>query len=219
MFVLKLSYMKKILFLVSLVSVLLNNVSQTTHTVNSGSYYYNPSSLTINLGDSVIWINDGGFHDVNGNINSITGQSFNNPVAFDSPPTSTVGAVIFSYKFTVVGTYEYDCSIGSHAANGMVGTVIVQDNSTGFSESFSSILSATHNNISNTINIELINNVINPRLELYNIEGKLIQSLEIETKFGENNYEIPINNPLNKGVYILVISDNEQRNSKKLIVY
>ena len=200
--------------------ILFKSISaQTTHTVNSGSYYYNPSSLIISLGDSVIWINDGGFHDVNGNINSITGQSFNNPVAFDSPPTSTVGAVIFSYKFTVIGTYEYDCSIGSHAANGMVGTVIVQDNSTGVSESLSSILLATHNYKSNTINIELTNNAINPHLELYNIEGKLIQSLEIETKFGENNYEIPINNPLNKGVYIVVISDNEQRNSKKLIVY
>ena len=200
--------------------ILFKSISaQTTHTVNSGSYYYNPSSLIISLGDSVIWINDGGFHDVNGNINSITGQSFNNPVAFDSPPTSTVGAVIFSYKFTVIGTYEYDCSIGSHAANGMVGTVIVQDNSTGVSESLSSILLATHNHKSNTINIELTNNVINPHLELYNIEGKLIQSLEIETKFGENNYEIPIYNPLNKGVYIVVISDNEQRNSKKLIVY
>ena len=200
--------------------ILFKSISaQTTHTVNSGSYYYNPSSLIISLGDSVIWINDGGFHDVNGNINSITGQSFNNPVAFDSPPTSTVGAVIFSYKFTVIGTYEYDCSIGSHAANGMVGTVIVQDNSTGVSESLSSILLATHNHISNTINIGLTNNVINPHLELYNIEGKLIQSIEIKTKFGENNYEIPINNTLNKGVYIVVISDNEQRNSKKLIVY
>ena len=211
--------MKKYIAILILFILFKSISAQTTHTVNSGSYYYNPSSLIISLGDSVIWINDGGFHDVNGNINSITGQSFNNPVAFDSPPTSTVGAVIFSYKFTVIGTYEYDCSIGSHAANGMVGTVIVQDNSTGVSESLSSILLATHNHISNTINIELTNNVINPHLELYNIEGKLIQSLEIETKFGENNYEIPINNPLNKGVYIVVISDNEQRNSKKLIVY
>ena len=211
--------MKKYLAILILFILFKSISAQTTHTVNSGSYYYNPSSLIISLGDSVIWINDGGFHDVNGNINSITGQSFNNPVAFDSPPTSTVGAVIFSYKFTVIGTYEYDCSIGSHAANGMVGTVIVQDNSTGVSESLSSILLATHNHISNTINIELTNNVVNPHLELYNIEGKLIQSLEIETKIGENNYEIPINNPLNKGVYIVVISDNEQRNSKKLIVH
>jgi plastocyanin len=99
--------------------------AQTTHTINTGSYYYTPSTLTIDVGDSVIWINDGGNHDVNGDINSITNQPFNNPVTFDSPTTSTVGAVIFAFKFTVAGTYNYDCSVGSHASAGMVGSVIV----------------------------------------------------------------------------------------------
>ena len=210
--------MKKTITTISLFFTLLYITSQTTHTINAGSYYYNPSSLTIDLGDSVVWINDGGFHDVNGNINSITGQSFNNPVAFDSPPTNTVGAVIFSYKFTVVGTYNYDCSIGSHAANGMVGTVIVQDNSTGLNESLNSIASLTHNQISNTININLTKDVNNPHLELYNIEGKLIQNNKIETKAGDNNYEIPVSTSLNKGIYVVIISYNQQKVSKKLIV-
>ena len=210
--------MKKTITTISLFFTLLYITSQTTHTINAGSYYYNPSSLTIDLGDSVVWINDGGFHDVNGNINSITGQSFNNPVAFDSPPTNTVGAIIFSYKFTVVGTYNYDCSIGSHAANGMVGTVIVQDNSTGLNESLNSIASLTHNQISNTININLTKDVINPHLELYNIEGKLIQNNRIETRNGDNNYEIPVSTSLKKGIYIVIISYNQQKVSKKLIV-
>ena len=99
--------------------------AQTTDTINTGSFYYTPSTLTINVGDSVIWINDGGNHDVNGDTNSITNQPFNNPVTFDSPATSTVGAVIFAYKFTVPGTYNYDCSVGSHASAGMVGSIIV----------------------------------------------------------------------------------------------
>ena len=101
--------------------------SQTTYTINAGSYYYNPTQLTIDVGDSVVWINDGGFHDVNGNINTVTGQPFNNPETFDSPPTNVVGAVIFSYHFTIPGTYNYDCSVGSHAANGMIGSVVVND--------------------------------------------------------------------------------------------
>ena len=58
--------------------------AQTTHTINTGSFYYTPSTLTINVGDSVIWINDGGTHDVNGDTNSITNQPYNNPVIFDS---------------------------------------------------------------------------------------------------------------------------------------
>ena len=40
-----------------------------THNIYSGSYYYSPSSLTINVGDTVNWYNDGGFHNVNANIN------------------------------------------------------------------------------------------------------------------------------------------------------
>ena len=98
---------------------------QTTHTINAGSYYYNPSSLTISVGDVVQWINDGGFHDVNANINSQTQMSFNNPVSFQSSAISTTGAVIHTQVFTTPGTYNYDCSIGNHAANGMVGQIIV----------------------------------------------------------------------------------------------
>ena len=65
-----------------------------TYYINSGSFYYSPSELTIHLGDTVVWINDGGNHDVNGNISSITGESFNNPESFDSPTTNIVGATI-----------------------------------------------------------------------------------------------------------------------------
>ncbi|MGB1931571.1 MAG: cupredoxin domain-containing protein, partial [Flavobacteriales bacterium] len=91
----------------------------TVHQVNSGMFYYTPSELTINVGDTVVWINDGGTHDVNGNINSITGNSFDNPESFDSPSTSTVGATIYTHVFNIEGTYNYDCSVGNHALQGM----------------------------------------------------------------------------------------------------
>ena len=115
---------KKLLYLLLL--ILGTNVyAQTTHFINAGSFYYEPSELTINQGDIVIWVNDGGFHDVNAAINSITNEPFNNPESFDSPATSTVGAEIYSHTFTVTGTYNYDCSVGLHAQNGMVGQITV----------------------------------------------------------------------------------------------
>ena len=45
---------------------------------------------------------------------------------------------MYSHVFTISGTYDYDCSVGSHAANGMVGTIIVSSSS---STIFSSIKS------------------------------------------------------------------------------
>ena len=38
------------------------------HTVFVGNFYYDPPNITINLGEQVTWINDGGLHDVNGEI-------------------------------------------------------------------------------------------------------------------------------------------------------
>ena len=103
--------------------------SQTTHFVNAGMMYFEPANLVIEQDDIVIWVNDGGTHDVNGNINSITNEPFNNPETFDSPAISTVGAEIYTHIFTVPGFYNYDCSVGSHAMNGMVGTITVNESS------------------------------------------------------------------------------------------
>ena len=113
------------LFLLLLTCFMASSVMATIHTVNAGSYYYSPSALTIDQGDTVKWINDGGTHDVNADINSQTLMSFNNPVSFQSSATSTVGGVIYTYIFTVPGTYNYDCSVGQHAANGMTGVIVV----------------------------------------------------------------------------------------------
>ena len=101
-----------------------NLSAQTNHNVNAGNFYYTPSNLVINVGDTVTWFNDGGFHDVNGDINSQTGFSFGNPASFYLSAVQGP-ALIGSHVFTVAGNYEYDCSIGSHAFNGMVGYITV----------------------------------------------------------------------------------------------
>ena len=119
--------MKKIsTFLIAILFVC-NLSAQNSYTVNAGNFYYTPQILTVNLGDTVHWLNDGGFHNVNFDINAMTGASYNNPVSFVSTPTNDVE--MYSHVFTVAGSYEYDCSVGSHAANGMVGTIIVNSSS------------------------------------------------------------------------------------------
>ena len=95
--------------------------------VNAGNYYYSPAQLTIYTGDTVYWINDGGFHNVNFSTNTVTGDPYNNPESFVSSPTSD--SELYSYVFNTAGTYQYDCSVGSHAVNGMIGTIVVLENS------------------------------------------------------------------------------------------
>ena len=99
------------------------------HTVLAGNLYFSPENLTIEVGQTVAWINEGGFHDVNGAVSAITGESFDNPEVFSLPAVSgnAEGVCMGTYTFTVPGTYNYDCSIGSHAAGGMVGTLVVEE--------------------------------------------------------------------------------------------
>jgi len=115
--------MKKIKLLICSLILIGANANAANYNIDSGDYYYSPSSLAVNVGDTVSWTNLGGFHNVNFDISSITGLSFNNPVSFISTPVGP--GAMYTYVFTVAGTYEYDCSIGQHAANGMVGIITV----------------------------------------------------------------------------------------------
>lgn len=95
--------------------------------VEAFNYGFEPSDLTVEVGAQVTWTNIGGNHDVNFDISAITGESFGNPEAFYLPMVTgdASGVCIGSITFDTPGVYSYDCSIGNHAANGMVGTITV----------------------------------------------------------------------------------------------
>ena len=85
------------------------------YTVYAGNMYYNPTTITISQGDSITFINEEGFHDV---------YTTSGPVELSLNPCSgpcTIGTLVFEFA----GEYDYICSIGSHAEQGMIGTIIV----------------------------------------------------------------------------------------------
>ena len=95
--------------------------------VATQSFSYSPATLVVDAGTTVGWVNFGGTHDVNGIASSITGAAYNNPESFSLGAMSgnASGVCLGTFIFTVPGVYNYDCSIGSHAANGMVAAVSV----------------------------------------------------------------------------------------------
>ena len=99
--------------------------AQTTHQVLVANMSYTPSELSIEVGDQVTFILEGGMHDVNFNTSSLTGESFDNPVEISSLPMQNgdMGTITFD----VPGTYNYDCSMYGHASMGMVGSITVEE--------------------------------------------------------------------------------------------
>ena len=126
--------MKKVFYLFGFIALFFGNqlVAQDNPcgvegvVVEASSFQYAPADLQIEVGQTVVWVNMGGFHDVNG-VESSIDEAWNNPETFSlgAVTGNMDGVCIGSHTFTIEGTYDYDCSIGSHAANGMVATVTV----------------------------------------------------------------------------------------------
>ena len=126
--------MKKVFTLFGLVALFLGSqlVAQTNPcnvegvVVEASNFQYAPADLEIEAGQTVVWVNVGGTHDVNG-LASTLGENWNNPETFyiGTATGNMDGVCLGSHTFTVEGTYNYDCSIGQHAANGMVATITV----------------------------------------------------------------------------------------------
>ena len=110
--------MNKLILTTTLLIFATSLQSQTMHIVNAGNYYYQPSELSINQGDSVRFINDSGYHDV---VVTLGPENLSLPAC--SGPCD-IGVLVFNTP----GEYEYICSIGSHSSLGMVGTISVSEN-------------------------------------------------------------------------------------------
>jgi len=95
--------------------------------IATSSFEYLPAAIDVEAGTVVGWVNYGGNHNVNGITNSITNAAFNNPeeISLGSMIGNASGVCLGTITFTVPGVYNYDCSIGSHAANGMVASITV----------------------------------------------------------------------------------------------
>ncbi|MAV64693.1 MAG: hypothetical protein CMG00_05835 [Candidatus Marinimicrobia bacterium] len=94
-----------------------NSCQYADHIIEAQNFSYTPDYLVVNVGESVQWNNLSGFHDV---------EVTSGPEMIDLAPVSGP-ALIGSYTFTISGTYEYECTIGSHASLGQVGTIVVNE--------------------------------------------------------------------------------------------
>ena len=174
--------------------------------------YYSPQSLEIEVGETVQWYNENGYHDV-----VIT----SGPEILSLPPVSGPN-IIGSLTFTTPGTYEYICSIGSHANMGMIGTIVVNE-----PLEVNYINIPSKNNLQNiypnpfnpltNINYTLIEKS-NIKLSIYNSLGSKVVTLK-EGNVEAGNYYVSWDaSKYPSGVYFLKLHVNNSVEIKKMIL-
>jgi plastocyanin len=93
-----------------------DSASSADYTVNLLDMSFDPSSLDIEIGETVEWVWVSGAHNVNGSQASFP----NNPEYFESEFGT---GLTYSYTFNIAGRYDYQCD--PHASMGMVGSITV----------------------------------------------------------------------------------------------
>ena len=176
--------------------------------VQAFAYGYTPNELTIEVGQTVAWLNIQGFHDVNGDVNSLTSELFNNPESFYLPPVSASSEVhecIGSHTFTIPGIYFYDCSTGNHAQKGMVGTIIVNEPQTIVNELEALSVLIYPNPVSNSLTINLSDLTgVDTTIKLYDSSGK-----QVFEKKSSSTLQVDVS-AYAKGLYTLELSNSEK---------
>jgi plastocyanin len=87
--------------------------------VGQGGLMFVPSSVTVNVGDTVHWVWASSGHSV---VSGATTGCMSDGV-FGTAGTQSTGAT-YDFTFTTAGSFQYHC--GPHCQFGMTGTVVVQ---------------------------------------------------------------------------------------------
>lgn len=188
--------MKKYLMTLLLASTALF-VHATEHDINfgvGGSNTYSPSSLTVNVGDTILWLGDFSSHP----LTSLTIPA--GAAAF----SQSTGSGLY-YVVTQPGTYNYKCTVHS----GMTGSFTANAVSTGISSVANynefKIFPTT---VQNTINIDL-GNATKANIVITNLLGDKVFNGDIF-----DNATIDVSS-FNSGLYFVNIYDADRLKATK----
>ena len=177
--------------------------AQTKYTITASGMTFTPSSLTINQGDTVVFDNVSGFHNVNG-----TQATFpTNPASFGNSPASAPWT--YTFVFTVAGNYTYQCDI--HAPN-MSGTISVQPATSVAELQKEAEINVYPNPAANYFSIDTKKAI--KSVSLVNITGQLVKTYS-ETANQTNRFDVKA---LPKGIYFLTIELGDAKLVEKLII-
>lgn len=181
--------------------------AQAVVDVTASGMTFSPSSVTINIGDTVRWTNTSGTHNVNGT----TATFSSNPESFGN---SLGTGWVYKHKFTIAGTYNYRCD--QHFGGGMTGTVTVVDPSAGVAnlETSSNSVKIYPIPASKEITVEFVNKIETDfSIVIYDLNGKEVLKMN---EISSNIITMNTSNLKNSTYILSILKGNEIIESKKI---
>lgn len=191
----------KSLLLPVLVCFVCSTSFATKHNIAVAEFSFTPSSLTIPLGDTIV------FNWVNGTHTATSTSVPAGAAPFDAPISS--GSVILTYVPTKVGTYAYICT--PHSSMGMTGSFSVTF-PTSITQGNMPVFSLSPNPARNNVQVQLSDNQVPTRVSIINIIGKELY-YGVYTGIASINVE-----NLPNGVYFIKAETLSRSYIQKLIV-
>lgn len=191
----------KLLLLPVLVCFVCSSSFATKHNIAVAEFSFTPSSLTIPLGDTIV------FNWVNGTHTATSTSVPPGAAPFDAPISS--GSVILTYVPTKVGYYAYICT--PHSSMGMTGSFSVTF-PTGVSQTNLPAFNLSPNPARTNVQVQLSDNQSLTRVSIVNIIGK-----ELYYGVFTGSANISVEN-LPDGVYFIKAETLTKSYVQKLIV-
>ena len=194
--------MRKFLLL-SLLALSGASFAQTTHVVTVASNSFTPGIVTVEVGDTVRWVNTQGSHNVNGT----QGAYPTNPEGFGN---SVGSGWTYDFVFTIPGSYDYRCD--PHFTLGMEGRVIVNQPQSILDKTPLEVkLSPVPANDFVMLDLSFADN--NARAEVLSLDGKTVLTQTVNN--GRNTINL---SGVANGVYFVRTTSNDRVITKRLIV-
>jgi plastocyanin len=196
--------MKKLYVSLIILSLFTLFANATVHVINVSNNVFTPNTLTVTVGDTVVWNWLAGTHTTTSTAVPSGAATWNAPI--DASHLS------FSYQVAVEGTYNYHCVFHS----GMTGTFTAEAVGVPeFSSSQSFNWSISENNLTVTLNLNAPSSL---HVRLYSMLGSDVKALASLENFHGSFNETWSLAELRKGIYFLEVSANNRKVVRKIMV-
>ena len=200
---------KNALFVTLLMACFAIQVNATTHTILFGGasgLHYVPQTLTVALGDTIVWSGEFGSHPLASTTIPATAPTFG----------ATTGST-FSYVVSVMGDYNYKCV--AHVNQGMVGSFTAAPASVKSTAPNTISLSSYPNPSVKSVAFHFVlPESANVMMKLYDIKGNLVADVLNEYRASGTNEASFNTTALAAGTYICKFSAGVYQSAQEIVV-